>query len=148
MKGGVIGSFRVTRLETIAGFHLRFTEEGESSFCAGGEEGEEGEEKSGTIKFAPGASAPIIHANGEWLVATDTRSIGGGSLQGAEVPLVGSPYGNSSSGLIYLTWRRARDCAAATSSGTNRSVASPSWSSLDKAEQRGAGLRSPCASSP
>jgi hypothetical protein len=100
VKGGVIGSFRVTGHETIAGFHLRFREEGESAFCAGGEEGKE---KSGAIRFAPGASAPIVHANGEWLVATDTGSIGGGSLQGAEVPLVGSPYGNSSSGLIYLT---------------------------------------------
>jgi hypothetical protein len=100
VKGGLIGSFRVTKHETISGFHLRFTEEGESRFCAGGEEGKE---KSGTVKFAPGASAPIIHANGEWLVAVDTGSIGGGSLQGAEVPLVTSPYGNDTSGLIYLT---------------------------------------------
>jgi hypothetical protein len=100
VKGGVIGSFRVTSQETIVGFHLRFTEEAESSYCAGGEEGKI---KSGAIKFAPGASAPIIHAAGEWLVASETGSIGGGSVQGAEVPLVGSPNGSSSSGLIYLT---------------------------------------------
>ena len=100
VKGGVIGSFRVTSQETIVGFHLRFTEEAESSYCAGGGEGKI---KSGGIKFAPGASAPIIHADGEWLVAAETGSIGGGSVQGAEVPLVGSPNGNSSSGLIYVT---------------------------------------------
>jgi hypothetical protein len=101
VQGGVVGSFRVTKSGTVAGFHMRFTEEGESSFCAGGE-GEEGNQKKGTIKFAPGASAPIVHANGEWLAAVDTGSLGGGSLQGVEVPLV-TPNGGSSAALVYIT---------------------------------------------
>jgi hypothetical protein len=92
VKGGVIGSFRVTGHATIADFHLRFTEEGESSRCAGGD-GEDGHPKSGTIKFASGASAPIIHVSGAWFVAVDTGTLGGGSLQGAEVNLL-SPNGN------------------------------------------------------
>jgi hypothetical protein len=100
VKGGVIGSFRVTKHSTIVGFHLRFTEEGESSYCAGGEE--ENSRKKGTVKFAPGASAPIIHAGGEWVSAADTGSLGGGSLQGAEVPIV-TPNGSSSAALFYAT---------------------------------------------
>jgi hypothetical protein len=100
INGGVIGSFRVTKHQTIVGFHLSFTEGGETLLCAGGEEGNV---KSGAIRFAPGASAAIVHANGEWLVAVDTGSLGGGSLQGAEVGLVTSPHDNSTSGLIYLT---------------------------------------------
>src|SRR5664279_5527649 len=103
VKGGVVGGFRVTKHKTIAGFHLRFTEEGESRSCAGGEGYEESVAKSGSIRFAPGATAPIIHANGEWLVALGTGSLGGGSLQGVEVPVITSPYGNSSTGLTYIT---------------------------------------------
>ncbi len=100
VQGGVVGSFRITKSGTVAGFHMRFTEEGESSFCAGGEG--EGDQMKGTIKFAPGASASIVHANGEWLVAVDTGSLGGGSLQGVEVPLV-TPNGGSSAALVYMT---------------------------------------------
>lgn len=99
VEGGVIGSFRVTRQMTIVGFHLSFTEEGESRFCAGGED--EYNPKSGRIKFEAGVSAPIIKANGEWLVALSSGSLGGGSLQGVEVGLQ-VPNG-SGSGLIYIT---------------------------------------------
>jgi hypothetical protein len=99
VKGGVVGSFRVTKSGTVVGFHMRFTEEGESRFCAGGEEGDQ---KQGAIRFAAGTSAPIIHANGEWVVALDTGSLGGGSLQGAEVSLV-TPNGGSSAALIEMT---------------------------------------------
>ncbi|MBA3865018.1 MAG: hypothetical protein H0X42_01520 [Solirubrobacterales bacterium] len=58
--------------------------------------------RSGRIKFEAGVSAPIIHANGEWLVALSSGSLGGGSVQGAEVGLQ-VPNGGSSSGLIYIT---------------------------------------------
>jgi hypothetical protein len=99
-QGGVVGAFSVTRHMTIAGFHLRFTEEGEAAQgCTGGTgvEGldfaEGGKPKSGTIKFAPGASVPIIHAGGAWDVAVDTGTLGGGSLQPAEVSLL-SPNGS------------------------------------------------------
>jgi hypothetical protein len=101
VKGGVIGSFRVTKHSTVVGFHLDFTEEGESVECAGGRGEEDSPRKSGAVKFAPGASAPIIHAGGAWVVAVDTGTIGGGSLQGAEVNLI-SPNG-SFHGLIDAT---------------------------------------------
>ncbi|HEY5053751.1 MAG TPA: hypothetical protein VII45_10115 [Solirubrobacterales bacterium] len=100
VKGGVVGSFRVTKHGTIAGFHMGFTEEGESSYCAGGEE--ETDQKKGVIRLAAGASAPIVHANGEWLVAVNTGSLGGGSLEGVEVPIV-TPSGGSGAALMYLT---------------------------------------------
>jgi hypothetical protein len=99
VEGGVVGSFRVTRQMTIAGFHLHFTEGGESRFCAGGEEGQE---KSGTVKFAPGATAPIVHAGGAWVVGVDAGSIGGGTVQAAEVSVV-SPLGATGVGLISAT---------------------------------------------
>jgi hypothetical protein len=96
--GGTIGSFRVTKDKTIAGFHLAFTEAGESSYCAGGED----EGKRGSIKFATGTTAPIVKAGGEWLVAAGTGSLGGGSVQGAEVALI-NPYGDDTAGTIYIT---------------------------------------------
>jgi hypothetical protein len=101
VRGGLIGSFRVTKHSTVVGFHLSFTEEGESIECAGGEGEEDSPRKSGTLKFAPGASAPIIRDDGAWFVTVDTGTIGGGSLQGAEVDLI-SPNG-SFHGLIDAT---------------------------------------------
>ena len=98
--GGTIGSFRVTKSKTITGFHLTFTEAGESTFCAGGQEF--GEEKSGSLKFSPGTTAPIVKASGDWLVGVSTGSLGGGSVQGAEVSLL-TPHGGSSVGSIFVT---------------------------------------------
>jgi hypothetical protein len=100
VTGGTIGSFRVTKSKTIAGFHLTFTEAGESTFCAGGQEFGEG--KSGPVKFSPGTTAPIVKASGEWLVGVSTGSLGGGSVQGAEVSLL-TPHGGSGAGTIFIT---------------------------------------------
>jgi hypothetical protein len=98
--GGVVGSFRVVGGTTIKGFHMTFIEEGESAGCAGGEGFEsKGEGKKGTIKFAPGASAPIVKTTSGYLIAVGNS---GGGVQGVEVPVT-APFGSSDLGLIYAT---------------------------------------------
>lgn len=87
--GGVVGSFRVTKSETITGFHLSFVEGGETALCAGAKEEAEG--RRGTIRFTKGASAPILHFVGAWMVAENGGSLG---LQPAGASLVTPPYGN------------------------------------------------------
>jgi hypothetical protein len=98
--GGVLGSFRVVGGTTIAGFNLSFTESGESAGCAGGEGFEsKSEGKSATIKFAAGASAPIVKTSAGYLVSVANS---GGSVQGAEVPIQVS-VGSSREGSIAIT---------------------------------------------
>jgi hypothetical protein len=96
--GGVVGSFRVVG-ETVKGFHLTFVESGESLGCAGGEYFEgKGEDKKATIKFAVGASAPIVKTTSGYLIAVGA----GTGVQGAEVPVV-PPVGSADLGTIYAT---------------------------------------------
>jgi hypothetical protein len=96
--GGVVGSFQVVGDTTIKNFHLTFKEEGESVGCAGGESFEgKGEDKKGTIKFASGATAPIIKTTAGYLVAVGNST----SVQGAEVPLTLS-VGSGDAGLLYI----------------------------------------------
>jgi hypothetical protein len=100
VTGGVIGGFTVVGGTTIKGFHLTFTEEGESVGCAGGEAFEgKGEGKKGTIKFGSGATAPIVKTTTGYLVAVGNS---GGTVQGAEVPIK-PPSGSSRFGSIYIT---------------------------------------------
>jgi hypothetical protein len=94
----VIGGFTVSHHKTINGFHLTFTEEGESAFCAGGER----EGKSGTISIRGKRAIPIIRSGATWQVAASTGSIGGGSLQPEEVAVI-APNGRSSNGLLSMT---------------------------------------------
>jgi hypothetical protein len=98
--GGVIGGFQVTGADTIKGFHLTFTEGGESAGCAGGEAFEgKGEVKNATIKFAPGTTAPIVKTTSGYLVAVANS---GGTVQPAEVPIKAA-FGNSEEGSISIT---------------------------------------------
>jgi hypothetical protein len=98
--GGVVGSFRVVGGTTIKGFHLTFTEEGESAGCAGGEVFEgKGEGKKATIKFAAAASAPIVKTTSGYLIAVGNSS---GSVQGAEVSVT-PPVGSFDLGTIFAT---------------------------------------------
>jgi hypothetical protein len=100
VTGGVIGGFTVVGATTIKGFHLSFTEEGESVGCAGGEAFEgKGEDKKGTIKFGPGATAPIVKTTTGYLVAVGNS---GGTVQGVEVPIV-PPSGSSRFGSVFIT---------------------------------------------
>jgi hypothetical protein len=83
----VIGGFKVSHHRTVTGFHLKFSEGGESTGCAGGSgsgEGGSGEEpKSTTVSVSE--SVPIIKIGSSWQVAAKTGSIGGGSVQAEEV---------------------------------------------------------------
>jgi hypothetical protein len=100
VTGRVIGGFTVVGGTTIKAFHLSFTEAGESVGCAGGEAFEgKGEDKKGTIKFGAGASAPIVKTSTGYLVAVGNS---GGTVQGAEVPIVPSS-GSSRFGLVFIT---------------------------------------------
>jgi hypothetical protein len=97
--GGTVGSFQVVGGTSIKNFRMTFVEEGESAGCAGGEGFEsKGEGKKATIKFAPGASAPIIKTTSGYLVAVPS----GNGVQGAEVP-VKPPFGLDNSGLVFAT---------------------------------------------
>jgi hypothetical protein len=100
VNGGVIGGFTVVGGTAIKGFHLRFTEEGESVGCAGGESFEgKGEDKKGTIKFGAGASAPIVKTTTGYLAAVASS---GGTVQGVEIPIV-LPAGSSRFGDLFIT---------------------------------------------
>jgi hypothetical protein len=105
---------------------MTFTEGGESAGCAGGEVYEgEGKARKGVLRFAPGASAPIVKSAGKWVIGSGAGGIGGGSVQPAEVPLR-LPGGLSGAGSISatltgakkgplsggLTWREG-ECAVA-----------------------------------
>lgn len=94
--GGTIGSFRVTKHETITGFHLSFVESGETALCAGAKEEAEG--RRGTIRFTKGASAPILHFVGAWMVAENGGSLGP------------QPAGKKGPRTGYLGWRGG-ECA-------------------------------------
>jgi hypothetical protein len=99
VTGGVVGAFTVVGGTTIKGFHLTFTEEGESVGCAGGEAFEgKGEDKKGTIKFGPGASAPIVKTTAGYLVAVANSA---GSVQGVEIPIK-PPTGSSRFASVYI----------------------------------------------
>jgi hypothetical protein len=100
VNGGVIGGFTVVGGTTIKGFHLTFVEEGESVGCAGGEAFEgKGEHKKGTIKFSPGATAPIIKTTTGYVVGVGNS---GGTVQAAEAGIK-PPTGNSRFAAIGLT---------------------------------------------
>jgi hypothetical protein len=90
----VIGGFKISRHRTITGFHLNFTEEGESTECA---RGSLEAPKSGSISIPSTQPVPIIKAGRTWQVAANTGSIGGGSLQ-PEVVNVTAPSGVNSPG--------------------------------------------------
>jgi hypothetical protein len=83
----VIGGFKVSHHRTVTGFHLKFSEGGESTGCAGGSgsgEGGSGEEvKSTTVSVSE--ALPIIKVGSSWEVAAKTGSIGGGLVQADEV---------------------------------------------------------------
>ena len=99
VTGGVIGGFTVVGGTTIKGFHLNFTEAGESVGCAGGEAFEgKGEDKKGTIKFGPGASAPVIKTTTGYLVAVGNSA---GTVQSVEIPIK-PPTGSSRFGLLFI----------------------------------------------
>jgi hypothetical protein len=99
VTGGVVGGFTVVGGTTIKGFHLTFTEEGESVGCAGGDAFEgKGEDKKGTIKFGPGASAPVIKTTTGYLVAVGNS---GGTVQGVEIPIK-PPTGSSRFGSLFI----------------------------------------------
>lgn len=99
VTGGVVGSFRVTADKTITGFHMSFTETGESAGCAGGEGFESKPEgKRGTVKFVAGSTAPILKVAGQWLVAGSA----GSTVQPADVALT-DPYGNNVAASLYIT---------------------------------------------
>jgi hypothetical protein len=98
VNGGVVGGFTVVGGTTIKGFHLTFTEEGESVGCAGGEAFEgKGEDKKATIKFDSGASAPIIKTTTGYFVGGSN----GVGVQGVEVPIK-PPAGSSRSGVLFI----------------------------------------------
>ena len=78
----VIGGFKVTRHQTISGFHLTFTEEGGTVGCAGGSVEDP---KSGSISISASTPPSIKRFGRKWLVADSTGSLGGGSLQPEEV---------------------------------------------------------------
>jgi hypothetical protein len=100
--GGTIGSFRVTAQETVVGFHLRFTETGESAGCAGGEGFESKPEgKSGVIKFLPSTTASVFKSGGQWLAAAGTGGAGGLRVQPAEVAIT-VPFGQTVTGSLYI----------------------------------------------
>jgi hypothetical protein len=100
VTGGVVGGFTVVGGTTIKGFHLAFTEEGESVGCAGGEAFEgKGEGKKGTIKFGSGATAPIVKTTSGYLVAVANST---GSVQGVEIPIK-PPTGSSRFGSLFIT---------------------------------------------
>jgi hypothetical protein len=85
VNGGVVGGFTVAGGTSVKGFHLTFTEEGESVGCAGGESFEgKGEDKKATIKFGPGGTAPIVKSTTGYLVGVANSS---GEVQAAEVPI-------------------------------------------------------------
>jgi hypothetical protein len=88
----VIGGFRVSRHRTITGFHLTFTEEGESAECAGGSPESP---KSGTLSIPSTPAIPIVKAGMTWQVAAGTGALGGGTLQPAEVVVL-TPRGTRS----------------------------------------------------
>ena len=95
----VIGGFTVVGSSTIKGFHLTFTEEGESVGCAGGEAFEgKGEDKKGTIKFGSGATAPIVKATTGYFVAVANSA---GTVQGVEIPIK-PPTGSSRLGSLFI----------------------------------------------
>ena len=138
MLGGVLGGFRVVGGTTIKDFHLSFTETGESAGCAGGEGFESKPEgKSATLKFAPGATAPIVKTTAGYLVSVANS---GGTAQAAEVPITVS-VGSSREGSLRSRWCRARrKLAAARSSGPKGPAASRSSSSpADPFTQPGTG---------
>jgi hypothetical protein len=98
--GGVIGGFRVVGGTTVQDFHLTFTETGESAGCAGGEGFESKPEgKSATIKFAAGATAPIVKTTTGYQVSVANS---GGTAQPAEVPIKVS-VGSSREGSLAIT---------------------------------------------
>jgi hypothetical protein len=99
VTGGVVGGFTVVGGTTIKGFHLTFTEAGESVGCAGGEAFEgKGEDKVGTIKFGSGATAPIVKTTSGYLVAVANSA---GTVQGVEVPIE-PPTGSSRFGTLFI----------------------------------------------
>jgi hypothetical protein len=98
--GGVIGGFTVVGGTTVKGFHLTFKEGGESAGCAGGEAFEgKSEAKTATIKFAAGATAPIVKTTVGYLVSVANSA---GTVQAAEVPIKAA-FGNSDEGSISIT---------------------------------------------
>jgi hypothetical protein len=98
--GGVVGGFTVVGGTTVKGFHLTFKEGGESAGCAGGESFEGGSDvKTATIKFAAGATAPIVKTTAGYLVSVATSS---GTVQPVEVPIKAA-FGNSDEGSISIT---------------------------------------------
>jgi hypothetical protein len=97
--GGVMGSFRVVGGTEVKGFHLTFVEGGESAGCAGGDSFEsKGEGKVATIKFAPGASAPILKTTAGYLIGYSV----GSNVQGAEVSVT-PPVGIANLASIFAT---------------------------------------------
>jgi hypothetical protein len=82
--GGVIGSFRVTAQKTVVGFHLRFTESGESAGCAGGAGFESKPEgKVGVLKFLPSTAVSVFKSGGQWLAAA---GVGGRAVSASSPP--------------------------------------------------------------
>lgn len=103
VTGGVIGSFRVTAQKTVTGFHLRFTESGESAGCAGGEGFESKPEgKSGAIKFLAGTTASVFKSGSQWLAAAGAGGAGGLRVQPAEVAVT-VPFGQTVTASFYIT---------------------------------------------
>jgi hypothetical protein len=88
----VIGGFKVSHHEKITGFHLSFSEEGETTECAGGSPEAL---KSASISIPSAEPVPIIKAGRTWQVAASTGSFGGGSLQPEEVDVV-TPFNTNS----------------------------------------------------
>lgn len=101
--GGTIGSFRVTAEQTVVGFHLRFTETGESAGCAGGEGFESKPEgKVGVLKFLPSTSVSVFKSGGQWLAAAGAGGAGGLRIQPAEVAMT-VPFGQTVTASLYIT---------------------------------------------
>jgi hypothetical protein len=104
----VIGGFKVTRHQKISGFHLTFTEGGETTGCAGGSP--EGP-KSGTISIPSSPPLPINKLGRTWQVATSTGSLGGDSVQPEEVVVLtafGSRSPNSRLSMTLVTHKGPR----------------------------------------
>jgi hypothetical protein len=78
----VIGGFKVTRRQKISDFHLAFTEEGETSGCAGGSLEAP---KSSSITISTRTPVLVKRFGRTWGVANSTGTLGGGSLQPEEV---------------------------------------------------------------
>lgn len=113
VNGGVVGGFTIAGGTTVKGFHLTFTEEGESVGCAGGESFEgKGEDKKATIKFGPGGTLPIVKSTAGYLVGVANSS---GEVQGAEAPIKLST-GATDEGLfsILLVPRKKKEARSGT----------------------------------